>query len=135
MAQDVLVTQSLTDPMIEAGAKLIERLDATDSDVRSAFWLYSSDTQTWKLVIASPLVDEKGPRDYYKRIIDANMLASTEEQTLSINDVRVVGTKHHMHQLLASAFGDTPSVFGRRLTGNTINGVFIEDAHLYRSTL
>ncbi|MFP4173929.1 MAG: hypothetical protein ACLFV4_13570 [Candidatus Hydrogenedentota bacterium] len=132
MAKDVLVTESLTDSMIEAGAKLIERLDATNSEVKSAFWLYSSEEQTWKLVIASPLVDEEGPRDYYKRIVDANMLANTEEQIVSIFDIRVASPKNHITQLFANVFGETASVWGCRFSRNTINGVFIEDAYLYR---
>ena len=40
MAKDILVTDMLSEQMIKAGAKLVERLDVDKSEVKSAFWLF-----------------------------------------------------------------------------------------------
>lgn len=133
MAKDILVTESLTDSMMKAGAKLIERLDANNSEVKSAFWLYFPEEKTWKLLVASPLVDKEGPRDYYKRIVEANKVASIEEDIVSLNDVGVTNTKHQIVQLLKFMVGTGDGISGIRFSKNTINGVFIEDTYIYRS--
>ena len=133
MAKDILVTESLTDSMMKAGAKLIERLDANKSEVKSAFWLYYTEEKTWKLIVASPLVDTEGPRNYYKRIVDANALASSDEETVSLNDIGVTNTKNQIVQLLKMMVGTGDGVSSIRFSRNTINGIFIEDTFIYRS--
>lgn len=133
MAKDILVTESLSESMINAGAKLIERLDDKKSQVRSAFWLYISDEEIWKLMIASPLVDSEGPRNFYKRIMDANDLAEKDEAIVSLNDIGVTNTSNQTVQLLKIAIGTGDGIYGIRLSRNTINGFFVEDCYIYRS--
>lgn len=133
MAKNVLVTESLSDSMIKAGAKLIERLDAEKAGVGSAFWLYFSEENTWKLIIASSLVDSLGPREYYKKIVSANSSAEDEEQVISLNDIGVTNTTNQIVQLLKFAVGTGDGISGIRFSRNTINGHFIEDSYIYRS--
>jgi len=133
MAKDILVTESLTDSMMKVGATLIERLDAKSSEIKSAFWLYFSEEKTWKLIISSPLVDSEGPRDYYKRVVKANGVASAEEEIISLNDVGVTNTSNQIVQLLKFMITTGDNISGIRFSRNTINGVFIEDAYIYRS--
>ena len=135
MAKDILVTESLSCSMMNAGAKLIERLDAKHSEIKSAFWLYFSEDKTWKLIIASPLVDTLGPREFYKKVVDANSTASEEEEVISLNDIGVTSTTHHVVHLLRSAIGTDGGISGIRFSRNTINGHFIEDSYIYRSNL
>jgi hypothetical protein len=118
---------------MKTGAKLIERLDAKNSEIKSAFWLYYSEEKTWKLIIASPLVDSEGPREYYKRVVDANGLASEAEDVISLNDVGVTNTSNQIVQLLKFMISTGEDISGIRFSRNTINGVFIEDAYIYRS--
>lgn len=135
MAKDILVTESLSSSMMNAGAKLIERLDAKQSEIKSAFWLYFSEDKTWKLIIASPLVDAIGPREFYKKVVDANSLASEKEDVISLNDVGVTNTSNQIVQLLKFAIGTGGGISGIRFSRNTINGHFIEDSYIYRSNL
>lgn len=135
MAKDILVAESLSDSMIKAGAKLIERLDAKQSEIKSAFWLYFSEDKTWKLIIASPLVDALGPREFYKKVVDANSLASEEEEVISLNDVGVTNTSNQIVKLLKFAIGTGDGIASIRFSRNTINGHFIEDSYIYRSNL
>lgn len=133
MAKDILVTDSLTDSMMKAGAKLIERLDVKNSEIKSSFWLYFSEEKSWKLIVASTLVDKEGPRDFYKRIVDANTQATSEEEIVSLNDIGVTNTNYQIVQLLKFMIATGDGISGIRFSRNTINGVFIEDTYIYRS--
>ncbi|MES2676263.1 MAG: hypothetical protein V4660_18640 [Pseudomonadota bacterium] len=135
MAKDILVTEILSDSMMKAGAKLVERLDAEQAEVKSAFWLYFSEDKTWKLIIASPLVDSLGPREYYKKVVGANSAASEEEEVISLNNIGVTNTVSQIVQLLKFAIGTGGGISGIRFSRNTINGHFIEDSYIYRSNL
>lgn len=133
MAKDVLVTEALSEHMISAGAKLIERLDANNSEVKSAFWLFFPEDRFWRLIIASPLVTSEGPKSFYKRIVTANQLATEDDWEISLNDIGVTGTENHVVQLMRIAIGTGPGISGIRFSRNTINGYFIEDAYIFRS--
>ncbi len=135
MAKDILVTESLSDSMIQSGIKLIERLDAVNTNIKSSFWLYVSEEKIWKLIIASPLVDTEGPREYYKKIVEVNALAGELEETISLHDISVTNTSNQIVQLLKSAINTGKEIAGIRFSKNTINGMFIEDTYIYRSNL
>lgn len=136
MAKSVLVTGEFTEVMEKAGAALLRRLDTGQADVRSAFWFYFPDVKAWKLVIASKKVDSEGPREFYKRIVKANKAAAKDEYVLSLNDIGVTNLSNPIVVLIGIAVG-TPrgAVGGIRFSRNTINGNFIEDAYIYRSSI
>jgi len=52
------------------GEELIQQLDQSGLEVVAAFWFYVPDSDTWRLYIASPAVDEEGPKAVYERIQD-----------------------------------------------------------------
>ncbi len=134
MAKDVLVTGALSDQMISAGQKLVERLDANNSEVKSAFWLFFPEERLWKLFVASPLVITEGPKQFYKRIVTANQVADEEEWVISLNDIGATGTEHEVVQLIRIAIETGAGISGTRVSRNTIHGYFIEDAYIFRST-
>jgi len=80
MAEKLVVTELLSDPMIEVGKKLIERLDESNSDVQAAFWMFFPDEKRWKLIIVSQLVKQDGPRQLYKRVVEASKRADEWSQ-------------------------------------------------------
>ena len=133
MAKDILVTESLSDSMIKTGEKLVKRLDTNNAEVKSAFWLYISEDKSWKLIIASPLVDSLGPREYYKKIVSINTSASEDEEVISLNDIAVTNMANQIVQILKIAINTGQGISGIRFSRNTINGFFIEDSYIYRS--
>lgn len=132
MAKELLVTELLSEQMISAGVDLIKKLDDSSCRVKAAFWMFLPEEKTWKLIIASPLVKEEGPRKYYKRIIDANKEAGTEEDIISLNDISVSDIDNQFIQLLKTTISTGDSISDIRFSKNTINGVFIDDAYIYR---
>jgi hypothetical protein len=132
MAEELVVTELLSDSMIEVGKKLVERLDVSSSDVQAAFWLFLPEERRWKLVIASPLVEKNGPKQFYKRIDEANKKADNLELIISLDDVGVVDTANTLINLLKAAIHTGDGISGIRFAENTINGTFIEDTYIYR---
>lgn len=125
---------ALVERSVEAGKSLIAELDRRSSvPIRSAFWNYSDETG-WKLVLASPIVrDRRGLQNAYREVHKA--LSTIPDTDLSVSDVALVADTDPVVRLLAGAVSTGPTSLSRiRFKGNSINGVFIEDALIYRST-
>lgn len=136
MAKDTLVTGDFTDAMKDAGLELLRRLDDNVAEIKSAFWLYMPEVKSWKLILASQKVDEEGPREFYKRVIDVSKNSKPDDFVVSLNDIGVTNLSNPLVRLIGIAIG-TPAdaLAGIRFTRNTINGNFIEDAYIYRSSI
>lgn len=133
MAEDTLVKEGLTREMIEDGAEIVRRLGSR-LPVSASLWLYDPELNRWRLVIASPEVGSKGPRDVYRRV--QSVLRefpgpSAPSRGVSLGDVSVVLDDDPLVSLLRTAvkLGDGGS--GVRFSRNTVDGRFIEDAYVY----
>ena len=120
-----MVAQPLVEPQIETGRRLIEYLDERGMQPEAAFWLFSSDYDEWRLMLAVKEVDELGPRGAYKRFQDL-------ETGVSLNDVTLVSPNSDIVKLLRRALHTGKGISAIRLTGNVIDGTYIEDALIYR---
>ena len=136
MVKNALVTGTLSKEMINAGKYLLEQLDSSTSEIKSFFWFFFPEEKTWKLIIASPIVKNEGPRSFYKRINDINRKAEEKDQeTISLNNIIVVTPENEIVKLLSFLIKTNNNISGIRCTGNTINGVYIEDSYIYRSNI
>ncbi|WP_243974188.1 hypothetical protein [Vibrio natriegens] len=135
MAKELLVRDYLSPQMINSGGKLIKKLDEQNAEVKSALWFFMPETRTWTLLIASPLVSENGPKQFYKKIIDANRKSKLSERVISINNISATSPSDPLIQIINTMINtDKEAINGIRFSRNTINGVFIEDCHIYRSS-
>jgi hypothetical protein len=134
MAQDSVVKELLTDGMILAGAKLTEKLDELQWPVIASLWLYESEGNQWKLLVASPRVTIDGPKKSYEKIQSALAATPDAKDALALSDIGVTDPQNPLITLLSVAIGTSPRVGGIRFTRNVINGHFIEDAYVYRIT-
>lgn len=132
MAKELVVTELLSDSMIEVGKRLVERLDKSNSDVQAAFWMFFPDEKRWKLIIVSQFVKHDGPRQFYKRVVEANKKGDESESVVSLDDVSVADTSNTLVNLLKAAISTGDGISGIRFSRNTINGTFIEDSYIYR---
>ena len=121
----------LVDKDIGEGRSLIEALDRSSFNVVGALWFYYSNLGEWRLLIASPLVDISGQRSCYQAIqsVIADMPQGFE---ISLERISVLSPRDRLIQLLRIAIRTGTGLSTIRFTGNTINGVFIEDALIYR---
>src|SRR3989441_4127236 len=132
MAEDTLVKDVLTDAMIKAGAELTRKLDEVEWPVVASFWLYAPELNTWKLVVASPVVTSSGPRRAYEAIQKSLATLTNARAQLALSDIEVVEPRHYLVSLLRVAINTGPTINGIRFTKNVINGHFVHDAYIYR---
>jgi hypothetical protein len=115
---------TLVDVDIAAGERVVQILDRAGFKVRVALWLYTSEFEAWRLHIASPL------KNAYVQLFSA--LRSSDPDLADSVTITLVGTRDPFIRALRRTFGMTSSVHGLRLGGNVIDGVFVEQAYVYR---
>jgi hypothetical protein len=127
-----VVKESLAETKIRAGAELTRKLDELRWPVFASLWLYVSEGNQWKLVLASPLVASDGPKKSYEAIQAALAETPAAEGAIALSDIGVTDPTNPLIALLRVAIHTGPIVGGIRFTRNVINGQFIEDAYIYR---
>ncbi len=132
MAEETLVKEPLTAEMIEAGKQLTSRLDRTDFEVLSSLWLFTSETNQWRLVLASPQLDREGPKKAYTRIQAVLSQRPNEVAGLNLQNITALSPDDPLIRLLRTAIRTGRGLSGIRFSRNRINDTFIEDAYIYR---
>ncbi|HYM07624.1 MAG TPA: hypothetical protein VEU11_13780 [Terriglobales bacterium] len=61
----------LVEPEISDGRRLVDELRRQDFPITAAFWFYFEEAERWRLVIISPDVQTRGPRDAYRKLVYA----------------------------------------------------------------
>lgn len=133
MAEEILVKDALSDEQIEAGRRLVIALDDTELKPQSAFWFYLADQNSWRLILSSALVRERGPKEAYRIIQSALEAVSPGDSVLSLREIGVAVPENRLVRLMTAAV-TTPAdaLIGARFSKNVINGEYIEDAYIYR---
>lgn len=122
--------EALTGTNINFGKELWNALRGNKKfPATGALWLFRSESGEWHLLIATPRVDEIGPRKAYEELSDiTRRIAADSTQLLRIE---LISPKQSFYQALRSVFGKTASVEGARLGNTQIGGMYINDAYLY----
>ena len=111
------------------GKKLWNELrESQQFRAQGMFWLLEDE---WHLVIASPIVDQLGPRDAYRKLAEVARFSPRESGQLL--RIELISPKNPLYQALRSAFAHTPGdrVEGRRLTASQVGGMYIQDSYFY----
>jgi hypothetical protein len=132
MVTETLVKEALGSEMIVAGADLIARLDKAGFSVFAAFWFYVPESETWRLIIASPEVRLDGPKKAYKKIQSVLARMPIEMRRIALNEITVIDSKDPFISSLKTGIQTDKGISGIRLIKTAINGLFIEDAYIYR---
>ncbi len=125
-----MVGTTLVKEWIEAGKRLTEALDKAKLQVVASLWFYDPDSDGWRLIIASPLVDQEGPLEAYRAI--QKVLGALDQKDLSLSDISVVSPNHDLVKLLRNAIHTGKDISEIRFARNRINDQFIEDSYIYR---
>ncbi|MER8571664.1 hypothetical protein EOD10_30705 [Mesorhizobium sp. M7A.T.Ca.TU.009.01.3.2] len=128
-----MASGSLVRTDIDAGINLIRALDEKGFGVAAALWLYNSDVDNWRMIIAY-----RGPRkDLEKKYLDAATIAADwrkarpQEPILDLSKVKITSADDR----LIAGLGIAMRVDGLgevRFSHNTINGIYVEDALIHR---
>jgi len=127
-----MVDSTLTEEMITTGKALIMKLDDSNVQPDAAFWFYFPDIQEWKLVLAEVKVGNQGPKQVYRKIQSIISKFSDELGDISLNQITLAKPDAPIVKLLRVAIRTGTGISGIRFKKNVINGVFIDDAYIYR---
>jgi hypothetical protein len=120
---------SLTTWDVDFGHELWQALRQNESfPAKGVFWLLDSENG-WRLLVATPRVDEVGRRKAYEEL--ASLTRGVVPGASHSSPVELVSPRTPLYQALRSVFGETASVEGARLGNTQISGMFIDDAYLY----
>ena len=130
----MVVKEGLTKELIEAGAEITRRLDAADLTVQASLWLYLPESNTWRLVVASPEVKKNGPKKVYKKVQTVLSKIPNDHPKVPLSNISVVEPADPLISLLRLGVRTAPGISGARFSNGSINGQFIEDTYIYRLT-
>jgi hypothetical protein len=125
MAETILVNSD-----IEAGQELVRILDQSGFPVTAAAWIYFPDVQEWRLVIRTPRAAE----NLHEALLDLARAMDAEgdlRERIDLARLKLVPPGDRMLE----AMGKVINVSGLgtvRFTRNVINGIYIDDALVYR---
>ena len=129
-----MVKPDLTAQMIDAGRQLLELLDQKKFRTRACFWLYFPETDRWRFVLASHEVRVRGPLAAYRKVQALARKVPEATEVFAPGDVTVLKDNDPLVVLLRKAMSTGPGISGIRVSNNSINGTFIDDAYIYRLT-
>lgn len=128
----VVVTQVLTGDMIEAGKRTVQRLDKAKFPFSGALWLLDDEMRAWKFVLVAPAQAKLGPKALYERLRRVLAHPQHEESLVPLSQIFLASDHDSIVRLLSAMVKTGPGLHGIRMTGNTVNGRYIEDAYVYR---
>ncbi len=122
--------EALTGTDIDFGKLLWHALRGNKKfPANGALWLFQSESDEWHLLIATPRVDEIGPRKAYEEL--SNITRRIPVDSAQFQRIQLISPRQPFYQALHSVFGKTASVEGARLGNTQIGGMYINDAYLY----
>ncbi len=139
MAEEIVVKEPLTKELKEMGRDMSLRLLEKGFGLVCSLWLYHPESNRWRLVLASPIVDREGPRKAYEII--EQILQEDWEMGIWLRDISAVSPSDPLVQALQSLgkiellppkYAATPRVdVGRRYTRSRLGDIFVEDAYIF----
>lgn len=118
--------------LVNDGQTLVQLLDNTGIKPRGAMWVYSSDTDTWKLwIVPSQDFDVKQKHAFYQTVASQISGHRGRFQALDASDVELIAPNHPVVNPLGRMFRveGLSSVF---LGNNMVNGFYIPDGIMLR---
>ena len=132
---------SVVNEQTESGKRLIAKLNDEGFEVRVAFWARLTDEEKWYLYLASPFVDENGPKVAYGRVFD--VMQEMTDVWIDPFEIRVIGINDSLTQGALAAMKpkvpDSPFAVRNpkpypgmtRFVGSSLGGVSIVGAFIY----
>ena len=128
-----MATATLVSSDIEIGRRIVEALTRRQVPVTVYLWAFIAQLQEWQFIIATPLVDTKGPLAAYGEVNKALQKEGLFEDVPS----RRIFLKSPTDRVLRSLEKESRVVSKEafRVINEPIAGTFVEDAYLYTGSL
>lgn len=122
----------LVESNVDQAMQLIKLLDETGIEVHSALWMFYPEKDQWRLVIATPMIEQKGPQRAYMAV-QKILAKNTELSGLTLQDISLVSAKNsQLIKMFSKVFQTGKTINNIRFSKNVIDGVYFEDAIVIR---
>ena len=125
-------TESLVDNLIDDGQKLVEEVSQRGFPVTAAFWIRASEDDRWYFYIVSPVVDNEGLAQAYRRLHPL-VRGGAEPLWIDPLEIKLIGPSNPIAQdvvaILRRAPG--PRVSPIRWGGTRLGNISVEGVYLY----
>ena len=128
-----MVKTSLVESDIESGRQLLDEVNKIDPHflVEAAFWFFRPEVLEWRLFIATPLVDKRGPASAYTDIQSA-LRSLAGSSWISMQDISVVSPADKLVMVIRRAVSIPIGAKGVRLARTRVDDTYIDEAYVYR---
>jgi hypothetical protein len=132
VAENTVVKEQLSAEMIEAGAQLIAQLDTMGLPMEAALWLFDTEINEWRLLIASSERAKSGSLDIYKKIQEARRGLGDKAAALPMLLITLVDPNQELIRSFRKGMPTGAGVSRIRFSKNVIGGHVVDDALIYR---
>jgi len=130
---DAVATATLVSSDIEMGRRIVATLTRANVPVTIYLWAFATEPEEWQFIIATPLVDSKGPLAAYREV--NNILR--KEGLFGDVPLKRISLRSPNDRLLKLLQKESRAVPQEtfRVVNDQIAGSFIEDAYLYTGSI
>lgn len=133
MVEKVAVAQDLSPEMVKAGERLLAEFDRRQVPVSGMLWWYQAEPEIWRLIVVMPEVKSRGPVLAYQKVQSILPDMPEDQPTLGLENISVWDAEDSIISLMRKAVRiGGRGVGGVRFSRNSIDGVYIDDAYIYR---
>src|SRR5262245_17647676 len=134
-----MVKTSLVDADLTAGLRLLKELRSepyrSSFRVKAAFWFFYLEAEEWRLVIATPLVDEAGTLETYRQLqhVLGKTVWESDIADFTLQNLAVISPRDALAKAINAA---KPAISPRldyvRVAKSFLKDRYIEAAYVYR---
>lgn len=121
------------DSLVTSGHALVRHLDETPAAPRLAMWVSFSDDAEWRLWIVPP-DSLRDRREFYRIVTNTILQFKDEMPAIDFSSVQYMNDNKPLVRAVRDAY-HAPGLTREKLSGNTVNGIYIPDGVLLRSNL
>lgn len=133
MVEKVAVAQDLSPEMVKAGERLLAEFDRRQVPVSGMLWWYQAEPEIWRLIVVMPEVKSRGPILAYQKVQSILPDMPQDQPTLGLENISVWDAEDSIISLMRKAVRiGGRGAGGVRFSRNSIDGVYIDDAYIYR---
>jgi hypothetical protein len=132
----------LVNSQLEEGEKFVLALDDTPLRPLSAFWFFFTESQEWRLIIASSYAESHGPNEAYKIAFsilypESNPSIHSDPNSrfpsIDYKTLMITSPNHNIVSTLRHFFL-RPAIPGwNRVSKMTLNQIYFDDCYIYRN--
>jgi hypothetical protein len=122
----------LVDSDVKVGNQIVSVLAAGRIELEDALWVYSPQIEEWRLILSTPLVDQKGSRDAYLTVLNLLERAGVQAE-LPLRRMSVLSPRDSFLRDVRVAFS-LPAPSGFR-PGRPIGNYVFDEAYVYGGSL